>query len=185
MRFVAQRFLGRDIHFWWWLTGLDRRVVDTPVGAWVQRQDTRIGRAVLDTGVYRAALAAGQPVWKPLFRQFTANGVQWTDGSDEPVDTVILATGYRLNLDYLAPLGALDANSDAQQRYGISTLVPGLYFVGLANQRTYASATLRGVGPDAAVVVQHLRRHLDAAQQCTPSRFSRLASLVRCCMPQA
>jgi putative flavoprotein involved in K+ transport len=97
-----------------------------------------------------------------MFARFTENGVAWDDGRAEEVDTMIFATGYRPNLDYLAPLGALDAEGQVLQHHGASLSVPGLYFVGLSNQRTYASATLRGVGPDAAVVVRHLTRHLMA-----------------------
>ncbi|MOA45415.1 putative oxidoreductase CzcO [compost metagenome] len=43
---------------------------------------------------------------------------------------------------------------------GVSTEVPGLYYVGLANQRSFASATIRGVGADAKYVVQHITRFL-------------------------
>lgn len=74
------------------------------------------------------------------------------------MDSVIFATGYRPNLDYLALLGALDSKGEALHRHGVSTTAPGLGFVGLSNQRTFASAALRGVGPDAAVVVRALRR---------------------------
>ncbi len=42
--------------------------------------------------------------------------------------------------------------------------MPGLYYVGLMRQRNAASATLRGVGPDARVVVDHLRWYCHAAQ---------------------
>jgi cation diffusion facilitator CzcD-associated flavoprotein CzcO len=34
--------------------------------------------------------------------RFTANGVQFTDGTQYPVETVVLATGYRPTLDFLA-----------------------------------------------------------------------------------
>jgi putative flavoprotein involved in K+ transport len=162
VRFVNQRPYGRDVHFWWWLTRLDRRPIDSRLAQWLERRAKNTGRRVLDTGVYRAALAAGRPVQQPMFVRFTENGVAWDDGQAELVDTVIFATGYRPNLDYLAPLGALDAEGQVLHQHGISQTVPGLYFVGLSNQRTYGSATLRGVGSDAAVVVRHLTRHLAA-----------------------
>jgi len=117
---------------------------------------------VLDAGVYRAALAAGAPDVRPMFSSFTARGVVWADGAEEAVDSVILATGYRPNLDYLAPLGALAADGQPLQHHGVSTAVPGLGFVGLSNQRTFASAALRGVGPDAAFVVRVLGRQRQA-----------------------
>lgn len=44
-----------------------------------------------------------------------------------------------------------------------SLSVPGLFFMGLSYQRTYASATLRGAGSDAAVVVRQIQRWLKTA----------------------
>ena len=76
------------------------------------------------------------------------------------MDAVLLATGYRPNLDYLRPLGVLREDGRPDQRGGIARSVPGLYFVGLPFQTSFASATLRGVGPDAALVVARARRHL-------------------------
>lgn len=173
VRFVQQRPKGRDIHFWWWLTGFDRFRLDLPVGAWLERQANGKGPRVLDTGVYQAALAAGKPEPRPLFTHFTEEGVVWDNGSREQIDAVIFATGYRPNLAYLAGLGAVDAEGRVQQKHGVSLTVPGLFFVGLSNQRTFASATLRGVGADAALVVRHLKRHLRTSQSPRRSFYTR------------
>jgi putative flavoprotein involved in K+ transport len=181
VRFVNQRPYGRDVHFWWWLTRFDTRPLDSPLGAWLSRlADGKVPR-VLDTGIYRAALAAGMPSQRAMFARFTDSGVIWDDGSAEDVDTVIFATGYRPNLAFLAPLGALDTDGQAQQHYGVSLTVPGLYFVGLSNQRTFASATLRGVGPDAAVVVRHLTRQLAPAKRAFIPAGLRLTATQICC----
>jgi len=53
------------------------------------------------------------------------------------------------------------------QHNGIADRVPGLYFVGFAGQRNFASATLRGVGEDAAYLMPSLLAHLRAPQQAT------------------
>jgi putative flavoprotein involved in K+ transport len=156
VRFVTQRPLGRDVHFWWWLLKLDTSPFAHPIGALFRRLVGHAGPRVLDTGVYRAALAAQKPDQQTLFSRLTTDGVIWEDGRAEQVDAVIFATGYRPNLGYLASLGALDQHGQALHRDGLSTSVPGLGFVGLSDQRTMASATLRGVGADAAVVVQTL-----------------------------
>jgi hypothetical protein len=42
----------------------------------------------------------------------------------------------------------------------VSCTVPELYFIGLPFQTSFASATLRGVGRDAELVVARARRHL-------------------------
>ena len=180
LRFVAQRPLGRDIHFWLWLLRLDTSPFDSPSGGIFARLASGKGPQVLDAGVYRAALAAGAPDVQPMFSAFTAAGVRWPDGSEEAVDSVIFATGYRPSLDYLRALGALDAAGLPLHRHGVSTILPGLGFVGLENQRTFASATLRGVGADAAVVVRALRSQLRAAvlveepawRRCCPPRIA-------------
>ncbi len=177
IRFRRQKLLGQDVHHWAWLLGLDR----LPLGAWVARA---AATGVLDAGVYQAAIAAGQPERRPMFTQFTATGVVWPDGSEEKVDTVIYATGYRPNLDYLTDLGALDAGGRPFHRRGVSTTVPGLAYVGLSNQSTYASATLRGVGPDAAYVVRRLRQHLYASAQghrTSVGVVGRVFGAWRCC----
>lgn len=148
IRYLPQRVLGRDIHFWLTLSGLDRT-------QWLNEKSP----PVYDTGAYRAAVATGRPEQKPIFSHFTEQGVVWSDGSHEAVDTVIFATGYRPNLPYLSGFGALDSRGRVLQRKGISTSVPGLYYVGLMRQRSVASATLRGVGPDAKMVVNHLRHY--------------------------
>jgi putative flavoprotein involved in K+ transport len=86
------------------------------------------------------------------------------------VDAVVLATGYRPNLDYLRPLGVLREDGRPYQRVGIARSVPGLYFVGLPFQTSFASATLRGVGPDAALVVTHARRFVAQRTRATAER---------------
>jgi putative flavoprotein involved in K+ transport len=153
IRFEPQTILGRDVHFWLSVSGLDR----LPLG---RLFDFSEPGAVVDDGTYSAAVRSGRPDRRPVFSRFTASGVLWDDGEEEAVDLVVLATGYRPNLDYLGPLGALRADGHPDQRGGVSRAVPGLYFVGLSFQTSFASATLRGVGPDAAFVVARARRHV-------------------------
>jgi putative flavoprotein involved in K+ transport len=160
IRFLPQRPLGRDVHFWIWLLGVDR----LPLSDLWQRMKSN---PVLDTGRYQSAIAAGQPDWRPLFERLTSEGVVWRDSREERVDSIILATGYRFQPDYLAGLGAWDAEAQILQQAGRSLTVPGLFYVGLSFQRTYASATLRGVGPDAMLVVRQIRHWLKASVQQT------------------
>lgn len=158
LRFMRQQVRGRDVHWWWWLTGIDRV-------AWGLRLDANAtaGPPILDTGRYQAAIAAGRPDHRAMFTAFTPGGVRWADSQVERVDTVIFATGYRPNLAYLADLGALDADGRPHHHAGISTTVPGLAYVGVERQRVLASATLRGVGPDAAHIVTQLRQAIGRA----------------------
>ncbi len=163
VKIQPQRILGKDFHFWARWTGLDR----APFGIsqnFIQRQLGNV--QVIDLGGYREALDAGKPDIRQMFTHFTKNGVVWEDGTEEQVDAVIYATGFRPNLDYLQPLNALDENGNPHHLLGDSTTVEGLYYVGLSGQTSFASATLRGVGHDAKRVTKHLQRYLAGKPCC-------------------
>jgi putative flavoprotein involved in K+ transport len=150
---MPQLVLGRDLHFWLSVSGLDR----LPLG---RLFDVSEPGGVVDDGTYAAAVRSGRPDRRPVFFRFAEESVVWDDGTEEPVDAVVLATGYRPNLDYLRPLGVLREDGRPDQRSGIARSVVGLYFVGLPFQTSFASATLRGVGSDASLVVARVRRHV-------------------------
>ncbi|MCC9710613.1 NAD(P)/FAD-dependent oxidoreductase [Streptomyces sp. MNU76] len=156
VRFARQLTLGRDLHWWLKRTGIDT----LPVGRFLRTPPAQL---VIDDGRYRSAVAAGTPDRRPLFTGIDAAKVTWADGSTEEVDTIVLATGYRPDLGYLAPLGALDQGGHPLHREGASTVHPGLAYVGLEWQRSLSSNSLRGVGRDANRVARrlaaHLRRH--------------------------
>jgi putative flavoprotein involved in K+ transport len=106
---------------------------------------------VNDDGRYRRAITAGEPDQRRVVTAIDGDQVTWPDGTREHVDTVILATGYRPALSYL---------DNPTQVRGLSTVHPGLGFVGLEWQRSFASATLRGV---ARYVVRRLLRKVSSA----------------------
>ncbi|GAB2469303.1 ArsO family NAD(P)H-dependent flavin-containing monooxygenase [Promicromonospora xylanilytica] len=151
VRYTNQTPLGRDAHFWLTVSGYDV----LPIGPWLGTQPSM---PVLDTGTYRAAVDAGRPDQRRMFTAIDGNTVTWPDGSAEDVDTILLATGFRPGVSYLTSLGALDAKGAPRQRRGLSTTHPGLGYVGLEWQRSFSSASIRGVGRDAAYVVRRLAR---------------------------
>ncbi len=148
IRFQKQRMLGKDIHFWMKWTGLDN----------FPKQEVPQRGLVIDSGRFQEAMQNGKFNERQMFTAFYEEGVIWSDGEKEAVDVVIFATGYRPNVDYLADLDVLDENGRIQQHKGISNTTIGLYFVGIPFQRNLASATIRGAGPDAKFVVNHLRK---------------------------
>ncbi|MFN3580918.1 MAG: flavin-containing monooxygenase [Pseudomonas sp.] len=153
IKFVPQRILGVDFHAWLKWTGLEKT-------RWLNDQST----PVLDDGTYKAALRADRFNQKPMFSQVTPTGIVWPNGVHEAVDTLIFATGFRPNLGFLGDLPVVDDQGGVIQDDGRAMLVPGLFFVGLPKQRNFASATLRGVGPDAAHLMPHLLDHLRSMQ---------------------
>ncbi len=149
VRFLPQVHDGHDVHYWTDVTGFDRLPPE-----WLARIVP--GPLVSDDGIYGAAYASGELERRPMFERFGDDGVVWTVGTHERVDTVILATGYRPSLAYLRDLGALDDNGLPRHTGGISTTHPGLVYLGLEFQRSFASNTLRGVAADAAFVIPPL-----------------------------
>ena len=152
IRFTPQRILGVEFHEWLKWTGLGKT-------RWLSDQ----GTPVMDDGTYQRALKAGRYNQRPVFQQVTPTGVVWADGQEERVDSLVFATGFRPNLAFLEGLPVMDDRGNVLQRRGVATHLPGLYFVGLPRQRNFASATLRGVGPDIEYNLAHLLRYLRAA----------------------
>ncbi|WP_137988492.1 flavin-containing monooxygenase [Streptomyces vilmorinianum] len=153
VRWFPQRPLGRDLHYWLTVTGLDA----APLGRFQRRPATM---AVIDDGRYRASLAAGRPDRRPMFTRVDGPTVTWDDGTKEEVDAIILATGYRPDLGYLTPLGILDGSGRPRHRNGASLTHPHLVHVGLEWQRSLSSASLRGVGRDAERAARRIARQL-------------------------
>jgi len=150
LKFANPILLGRDLHWWMVTSGLD----SLPIGRWLPRLPKQ---PVVDKdGNYSAAIAAGRPSRRPMFTAVEDDHLTWADGSTERVDALIFATGYRPALDFLAATGALDPEGAPRHRSGLSTTVPGLGYVGMEWQRSFSSATLRGVARDAAYVVRRL-----------------------------
>lgn len=151
VRYGPQQLAGRDLHFWSAVSGFDA----LPIGPLLKSKPSM---PVVDTGRYRRVIEAGKPDQRRVFTAADGDTVTWPDGATERVDTIILATGYRPDLSYLHALGALDATGAPRQRRGLSLTHRGLGYVGLEWQRSFSSATIRGVGRDARYVVRRLVR---------------------------
>jgi putative flavoprotein involved in K+ transport len=149
LRFMPQRIGGRDVHYWLRQTGFDVLPAE-----WLTKITD--GSVITDSVGLQDRLADRMLDVRPMFAALDGDRVLWSDGDREQVDAVILATGYRPNLDYLRRLGALDRYGKPLHTGGISNTHIGLVYVGLEFQRSYASNTLRGVGADAAAVVAPL-----------------------------
>lgn len=153
IRFFPQRMLNIDFHTWLKWTGLEKT-------RWLSDQ----GTPVLDQGKYRRAIQSGLLQRKPMFTSVTTDGVIWADGQQETVDSLVFATGFLPNTPFLDGLPVQDQQGRLLQQNGLAQTVPGLFFVGLPRQRNFASATLRGVGPDAQHILPHLIRHLNQSE---------------------
>ena len=118
MRFIPQRLGGHDIHYWLRETGFD-----TLPAAWLSKITE--GSVVTDSVGFRRTLAEGRVDQRPMFVALDGAQVIWSDGEREPVDSIILATGYRPSLSYLRELGALDEQGAPLHIGGISSTHAG------------------------------------------------------------
>ena len=149
IQWIKQRPLGKDLHWWLKVSGLD----SAPIGSRLSNGK----HPVLDDGGYRAAFASGKLDRREIFDRIDRDAVVWPDGARERVDAMVLATGFRPHVPFLANTAALGPAGEPLHRRGVSTTVPGLGYVGLEFQRSFASATIRGVGRDASYVLRRLR----------------------------
>ncbi len=77
---------------------------------------------------------------------------------DEGISSVVWATGYRMDYSWIsAPV--TDELGFPRQRRGVSSNVPGLYFIGALWQHTQASATLFGPSLDGPYLAEQMGIH--------------------------
>ena len=112
---------------------------------------TRIDRYIEANRLPERVLPSEPPV--PLH---SADSARCLDLRDAGVSTVIWATGYRRDYQWL-DVPVLNADRELIHTGGI-TPTPGLYALGLRFQRTRRSNFLDGVGADAIAITQHLLR---------------------------
>ena len=92
-----------------------------------------------------AARLLGAYERRPMFSRIEADGVRWADGTFEPVDAIVWATGFRQSVEHLAPLGLRSPQG------GIQLLAP-------FDRHTYTTAVadprvnLVGYGPSASTI---------------------------------
>ena len=149
---LPQRLLGKDL--FWWLSGIGFMKVstDSRLGRKLSKRDVLIGsspRGLRHAGVTlrkRLASAAGR---RAVF----------DDGSEQEVDAIVWATGYRSDFDWIDVPGVRDERGGIIHRRGV-THAPGLFFVGLTWQHTRGSALIGFVGDDAAFIAGRIGSQL-------------------------
>jgi indole-3-pyruvate monooxygenase len=127
------------------------------------RQLREFGKTpVIDVGTL-ARIKRGEIVVHPGIESLHARGVRFVDGSDEPFDAVILATGYEAQVQRLFPTTSvpLDGNGMPHEVIGQGALA-GVFFVGFDIRQP--GGLLRTIHAQAVQVAQTLvDRHASAA----------------------
>jgi putative flavoprotein involved in K+ transport len=149
---LSQRLLGRDLFWWLSAIGFMKVSTDSRLGRKLAKRDVLIGsspRGLRHAGVTlrkRLASAAGR---RALF----------DDGSEQDVDAIVWATGYRPDFSWIDVPGVRDELGGIIHRRGV-TDAPGLSFIGLTWQHTRGSALIGFVGDDAAFIAGRIGSQL-------------------------
>jgi cation diffusion facilitator CzcD-associated flavoprotein CzcO len=109
-----------------------------------------IGLEILD------AIAAGRVTVAPGIDRFTPTAVAFADGTQRRFDAVVLATGFRPALDYLAPYITMPDEKQAHLDIQAAPAVPDLYFVGFYYDGLRGALYL--IGRQAQEVARRIRR---------------------------
>jgi putative flavoprotein involved in K+ transport len=150
---------------WWWLDklGISRLSGESFLGRKVKKADAFPGRGntlkqLQDLGVFVL----------PKLVSAEGNRVTFSNGKFYEVSTVIWATGYRDNSDWVAICEIKDELGNFIHRQGISP-VPHFYFIGQPWQRSRGSALITGVGRDSQYLAEYIGKKLfaEAAQNQT------------------
>ncbi|MFD6066455.1 NAD(P)-binding domain-containing protein [Amycolatopsis lurida] len=103
----------------------------------------------------RAGLDAGILDRHPMFQRITPEGVEWADGTFEPADVILWATGFRAAIDHLAPLRLRGAGGGIRMDGTRVVAEPRLHLVGYG-----PSASTVGANRAGRAAVTEIRRLL-------------------------
>ena len=106
---------------------------------------------LIDVG-FVDALKRGRVKVRPALERLTPTGAVFADGTSEPFDAIIAATGFTTGLESLIDVpGVLDDLGEPRGTSGEPTSHPGLYFIGFTHslrghlsRRTVRPAAWRG-----------------------------------------
>ena len=88
---------------------------------------------LIDVG-FVEALKRGRVKVRPALERLTRTGAVFADGTSEPFDAIIAATGFTTGLESLVDIpGVLDDRGEPRGASGEPTAQPGLYFIGFTH----------------------------------------------------
>ncbi len=99
---------------------------------------------------------------RPIFERIEADGVRWSDGSFEPVDVIVWATGFRPSVTHLGPLHLRSPQGGIRLDGTTAVADPRVQLVGYGPSASTIGANRAGRAAAVAVA-----RHLRAADVST------------------
>ena len=147
---IPQRPAGKDIFWWQERLGLLRVTADSRLGRVMSANNGTV------IGSSRRNVCRRGVTLRPRTTAANRTEIRYADGSSSIVDTVIWATGFRVDDAWIRIPGALDIHGQLCQRRGIVDGIDGLYSLGRAWQHTTGSALLGFVQHDAAWLAEQI-----------------------------
>jgi putative flavoprotein involved in K+ transport len=144
---MPRRVLGRDVFSWIWPI-LTRATADTRLGHRLMRRATPGGDALI--GIPERTIAEAGVVRVGRLDD-ERGGLPMCGGEVLQPQVVVWCTGYESDYRWVE-LPAFDGAGRPRHHRGVSSDVPGLYFVGLRYQHRMTSSLIGGVGLDAAFI---------------------------------
>jgi len=154
-RVSPERLLGKSLFWWMDKLGILRASRESRIGKFLMKTDPFPGK-----GLALKQLSQQGVIVVGRLQQVDGKSVTFFSGETATVETVIWATGYEEQIDWIAIPEAKDAQAHLLHQRGISP-VPGLYLIGRSWQWTRGSALLTGVDDDALYLTKHLLRQLE------------------------
>lgn len=117
------------------------------------------GSVISVTGMHwtpwaREAQARGVLVRHPMFARIEADGVRMPDGTLEPADAILWATGFRPAVDHLAPLRLRTPEGGFRVEDGRSIDEPRLFLIGYGPSQSTVGANRAGRDAVRAIVAE-------------------------------
>ncbi|MDA2805349.1 ArsO family NAD(P)H-dependent flavin-containing monooxygenase [Nocardiopsis suaedae] len=109
-------------------------------------------REARDRGVLKA---------HPMFERLTGRGLRWSDGQEWECDAVVWCTGFRPDLEHLAPLVAPGGDGTVPTEGTRLLADPRVHLVGYGDWTGPASATVIGAGMAAKAAVKEIKALLE------------------------
>ncbi|MCM3715944.1 NAD(P)/FAD-dependent oxidoreductase [Alkalihalobacillus oceani] len=154
IRFLPLRLFGQSIFHWLEKSGLLYAGLDTKRGRWFQKKNDPVFGMEL-----KKLIKAGRVIQKPRVRDVVGQLATFDDGTQLTVKTIIWATGFVPDYNWIQIDGILTADGQPKHERGV-TGVKGLFFLGLPWQHQRGSALICGVGKDAEYVALHIEKNL-------------------------
>ena len=148
----ALRYAG-DI-YWWFISNII--TTRTPIGRKVKKKIIRGGSPLIRVSSEDLKIAGVKNL--PRVAGVKDGYPELEDRTIIKVESIIWATGYRPDFSWIDAEVTDETGWPLSER-GISTVIKGLYFMGMPFQFGLTSGLVGGVGRDAAYIADHIRHN--------------------------